>query len=1228
MIQEKKFTYQATIVTDTTNIYLLINYQSLGMSGAVTGYSFDEKCEFEAFAPVTTSEKLQQTSNIGKKGLHVFSLSDITCSFAGLYKHGENVGDKILPPGDNSFVQLQLEEPIPLFSSTYNQIYISVDGVISIEPPSSSFTQRPIPNAQHSFIAILSVDMDTTKIGTVFYRESRDQQTLGWASKEISRFIWKSFIAKQAVVFTFLGVPVKNSHNIMTFQAVLASDGKETYLISHYKWHPGIHEQGIMGYSNKLCDWNWFRGRGDSMKSTYLYTNTGFKGQYIFPVFTKRCMNEVLLPFGTELGDSMMIRGDDAAISHTLKEPFPFFTKSYPVLYIGVNSVISVNQPKSYSSAHLFQNNNLLVIMYKDFTIQDGGCMFFRETTTQGDLHLYEERIRNKTTMNVTVKRGIIITYVNLQEVAVESSRYTFQAVLLDTEAGFYGIINYYRISSDGGATSGYYDKACKKPSVEKLKTPTVKEVEMTNYVQVFPVKPCDLVTGILDTDFITAPRMRNNQTNEELSLSMEIQFFGKSYKKIYINRNGFISFGKPVSEENQISIPYDKAPIIALYSTRLSLTSDIFFQQTKNSSLVSLILKMTSFKAKNIIIITYKDISSFNNSEPKNTFQLFLAYDELKTYGIFYYKNLETQDATVGWSAPGCSWRLFESLSNSVSMMSTATEGEDMGRHVFIFNSEDTKCEPFKGFYPYGKHIGDVIKSGDKDATEMKLLQDTPFLGKQSTKRVYLNSGILSTNDASWDRLDASSLRSDWLIGLFGTQDFNLELGGDVFYRTTNQKDILKAIDQDIKRTDPRKFQSTSALIITYILVPTRDLDARHMLQVTIATDQIQTYAIMNYRQLGLLSGLFGVNDMLCRRYDLRETNSDTLIKTGYFGQHVIKITPYRNCYLKVYPTIITTTTALSSTTTPKSPPTTSTISTTELLTSKRSTTSTVATKSSTKSITTAKTFIPHMNSTKKPINGTALSTTKETKYSTNVPLNTTTTSTSKPTTATSNQPSTLFTTNHPANISNTSEGNSTLLTTPSTTTKNIGKTSNSSVKTTTKTTANSKASSSSTFMKYSTMIIPKSTTSSHLSTDVTTTGERISTVSTVSKTTTKGKANQKSPTIYSADEEHEDDLDDEERDPPHYLDEDMNTNQAKSRDANSENFIKEAIIISASLVAVFIIIVTIYILVKRGITGKRRKPSNKLREGDVLLKNRKMEIDIQMDLHTPDHLPPPEGF
>ena len=134
--------------------------------------------------------------------------------------------------------------------------------------------------------------------------------------------------------------------------------------------------------------------------------------------------------------------------------------------------------------------------MYKDFTIQDGGFIFYRETAAKSDLDLYRERIQVKTSMDVVVKRAIVITYVNMQEVAVESSRYSFQVILTDTEAGFYGIVNYFRVSSDKGGTSGFYDAACRTPSYGKLLVPKIAEVKGTKCVQVFRVKPCDLLSG------------------------------------------------------------------------------------------------------------------------------------------------------------------------------------------------------------------------------------------------------------------------------------------------------------------------------------------------------------------------------------------------------------------------------------------------------------------------------------------------------------------------------------------------------------------------------------------------------------------------------------------------------------------------------------------------------------------------------------------------------------
>ena len=60
-------------------------------------------------------------------------------------------------------------------------------------------------------------------------------------------------------------------------------------------------------------------------KSVLSNSCTGFGKLYFFPVF---------VPYGEELGDTIISTGDDAAVKFTLQEPFPFFTKKYPALYV------------------------------------------------------------------------------------------------------------------------------------------------------------------------------------------------------------------------------------------------------------------------------------------------------------------------------------------------------------------------------------------------------------------------------------------------------------------------------------------------------------------------------------------------------------------------------------------------------------------------------------------------------------------------------------------------------------------------------------------------------------------------------------------------------------------------------------------------------------------------------------------------------------------------------
>lgn len=167
-----------------------------------------------------------------------------------------------------------------------------MNGILSVEEPATSkFRQERIPNSKRAFIAVLSEDFHTNDSGAVFYRESFDVSYLSRATNDVRRYMGtEEFNGTHVVVITYSDVTVKRTRKLATFQAVLVSDGDVTYVILYYKSIGGIQD-AVVGYSNGECDWNWFRGRKEEVSKIFKYTNTGYMGQYIFPVSTKHCIN-------------------------------------------------------------------------------------------------------------------------------------------------------------------------------------------------------------------------------------------------------------------------------------------------------------------------------------------------------------------------------------------------------------------------------------------------------------------------------------------------------------------------------------------------------------------------------------------------------------------------------------------------------------------------------------------------------------------------------------------------------------------------------------------------------------------------------------------------------------------------------------------------------------------------------------------------------------------------
>ena len=146
--------------------------------------------------------------------------------------------------------------------------------------------------------------------------------------------------------------------------------------------------------------------------------------------------------------------------------------------------------------------------------------------------------------------------------------------------------------------------------------------------------------------------------------------------------------------------------------------------------------------------------------------------------------------------------------------------------------------------------------------------------------------------------------LKREYIFALFATDYLNLELGGEIFSRATANTKTLRQIDTDIatQESTTKSFQSTSALILTYVLVPTRNAELRHTFQMTLATDGESTYVLTNYRQLGIDSVIVGLNDRLCRRAELKEVKTEELIQRGLY---VERVSPYKTCGGKFYQNI-----------------------------------------------------------------------------------------------------------------------------------------------------------------------------------------------------------------------------------------------------------------------------------------------------------------------------------
>ncbi|XP_033763878.1 sushi, nidogen and EGF-like domain-containing protein 1 [Pecten maximus] len=132
-------------------------------------------------------------------------------------------------------------------------------------------------------------------------------------------------------------------------------------------------------------------------------------------------------------------------------------------------------------------------------------------------------------------------------------------------------------------------------------------------------------------------------------------KFFNKAYDTIYVNNNGHLSFTGQYSRYSPQPFP-DTAPLIALFwiDVDTRTTGEVWYKLTNDSALLTRAKadianyydNQTTFQPTSVFTATWLDVPYYNaagvDATKRNTFQVVLVTDGVKSFAMFHYQTIE----------------------------------------------------------------------------------------------------------------------------------------------------------------------------------------------------------------------------------------------------------------------------------------------------------------------------------------------------------------------------------------------------------------------------------------------------------------------------------------------------------------------------------------------------------------------------------------------------------
>ncbi|XP_048768432.2 protein mesh-like [Ostrea edulis] len=173
-----------------------------------------------------------------------------------LFPFGSENGDTTMDKNDDgSTSDIVISTLFPFFNHQHSKLIVNTNGVISFLQRISIFTPDPFPVENNArMIAPFWADVDTTRGGTVWYRETTDDDLLNRASEEVRTYFPQFYRFKASWLFvatwdrvSFYGCTLSSCSKTNTFQVLLITNGQHSFTIYNYEdiqWTTGTSSGG------------------------------------------------------------------------------------------------------------------------------------------------------------------------------------------------------------------------------------------------------------------------------------------------------------------------------------------------------------------------------------------------------------------------------------------------------------------------------------------------------------------------------------------------------------------------------------------------------------------------------------------------------------------------------------------------------------------------------------------------------------------------------------------------------------------------------------------------------------------------------------------------------------------------------------------------------------------------------------------------------------------------